>query len=66
MAPPERTLRQQRAVLLILHATCERALEAFQVAGNATDESFVEDLERIMTRTEGELQALADQMSAEA
>ncbi len=59
MAAGERTITQQRAVLLILLATCERALEAFQVAENLADESFVEDLERIVERTRRELDALA-------
>jgi hypothetical protein len=57
----EKTVRQQRAVLLILLATCERALEAFQVAENVSDDSFVEDLERIIARTRRELEVLAEQ-----
>ncbi|MGZ8794283.1 MAG: hypothetical protein ACXW0F_06545 [Gaiellaceae bacterium] len=45
-------------MLLILLATCERALEAFQVAENIRDETFVDDLERIIARTREELEAL--------
>lgn len=43
---------------MILVATCERALEAFQVAENALDTTFVEDLERIIARSKRELEAL--------
>ncbi len=58
MAAGEKTIKQQRAVLMILLATCERALEAFQVAENTLDESFVRDLERIIARSRRELEAL--------
>lgn len=60
MSPVERTTKQQRALLLILLATCERALEAFTAAENALDESFVVDLEHIITRTRQELEALSN------
>ena len=40
--------------------TCERALEAFQVAENVKDKAFVEDLERIIARTRRELEALGE------
>lgn len=46
-------------MLLILLATCERSLEAFQAADNQMDEEFVVDLERIMARTRRELEAFA-------
>jgi len=59
VTPREQSIKQQRAVLLILLATCERALEAFQVAENICDEGFVDDLERIIARTRRELEALA-------
>ena len=55
----ERAIKH-RATLMILLATCERALEAFQVADNPVDETFVEDLERVIVRTRRELEALAD------
>lgn len=58
MGAREQTIKQQRAVLVVLLATCERALEALQVAENALDESFVEDLERIIARSRRELEAL--------
>lgn len=59
MAATDPTIKKQQAVLLILLATCERALEAFRVAENVSDLSFVEDLERIIERTRQELDALA-------
>jgi hypothetical protein len=48
-------------MLMILLATCERALEAFQAADNAVDEAFVADLERIIARTRDELAEMAAQ-----
>ena len=61
MAPSEQTVKQQRALLVILLATCDRALEAFTAADNPLDESFVADLERIAARTRQEIEALASQ-----
>jgi hypothetical protein len=60
------TLRKQRAVLLILLAACERALEAFQVADNVADDQFVVELERVIARTKRELQALNERLAAQA
>jgi hypothetical protein len=65
MSAPDQSLKQQRAVLLILLATSERALEAFQVADNVIDETFVEDLERIIARTQKEIHELTKQMGEE-
>ncbi|HVM17920.1 MAG TPA: hypothetical protein VM290_10090 [Gaiellaceae bacterium] len=59
MSEGDQTIKQQRAVLLILLATCQRALEAFEAAENIQDEEFIEDLERIIARTRRELDALA-------
>ena len=56
----EETYQQQRAMLAILLATCERALEAFQAADNPLDEEFVRDLERVTARTRAELVAFAN------
>jgi hypothetical protein len=58
-ASTEETFDEQRAMLAILLATCERALEVFQAADNRLDEAFVRDLERVMARTRGELVAFA-------
>lgn len=55
---------QHRALLLILLAASERALEAFQAADNPVDEEFVGDLERIVARTRAELDAIAQAMNA--
>ena len=60
MAVDAHTIKQQRAILTILLATCQRALEAFQAADNVADESFVDDLERIIARTKTELDALRE------
>ena len=62
MSPAEQTIKQQRALLVILLATCDRALEAFTVADNPLDESFVIDLERIAARTRKEIDALNKQL----
>ena len=50
---------QQRGMLVILLATCERALEAFHAADNAVDSGLVADLERVAERTRSEIAALA-------
>ena len=55
---------QHRALLLILLAASERALEAFQAADNPVDEEFVRDLQRIVARTRAELDVIAEAMNA--
>jgi hypothetical protein len=50
--------RQKIAALMILHATCETTLQAFRNADNPLDEAFSADLERIIARTQRELDAL--------
>ena len=47
------------ALLRILIATGERALEAFQASDNPVDADFVADLERILDRSRAELAAFA-------
>lgn len=47
------------ALLRILIATGERALEAFQASANPIDSGFVDDLERILDRSRDELVALS-------
>ena len=64
MGSGDQSLKQQRAVLMILVATCERALEAFQAAENLEDEAFIQDLERIITRSRSELEALVEKINA--
>jgi hypothetical protein len=58
------SLMKQRALLVILLATCDRALEAFQAADNATDTDFVTDLERIVLRSRDELEVLNAKIAA--
>ena len=50
--------RREIALLGILIATGEKALEAFHASNNPVDETFVADLERIMQRSREELAAL--------
>lgn len=54
--PPE---TKKAALLTILLASCEHALQAFQAADNLVDRGFVVDLERIIERTRAELEALS-------
>jgi hypothetical protein len=49
---------QRRSMLVILLATCERTLEAFEEADDPVDPDFIADLERVIERTRGELAAL--------
>ena len=48
------------ALLKILIATGEKALEAFQASDNPIDTEFVADLDRIIARSRVELAALTD------
>ena len=52
------TERQEIALLRILVATGERALEAFRASDNAIDRDFVDELERVINRSHDELAAL--------
>jgi hypothetical protein len=47
------------AMLTILLATCETALQAFKAADNPVDAELIADLERMVERTRAELEALA-------
>jgi hypothetical protein len=60
------SLGQQRALLIILLATSERALEAFQASDNPVDTQFVSDLERIIARSRDELVALDEKIAGES
>jgi hypothetical protein len=46
-------------MLMILHAVCSEALEAFYAAHNPVDKTLVADLERMVERTRRELEAPA-------
>ena len=52
------TVQQQIALLTILIGCGEKAVEAFHAADNPLDETFVEDLERIVERSRQELAVL--------
>jgi hypothetical protein len=52
------TEKREIAMLRILIACGEKALEAFEVSGNPVDAEFVADLERIIRRSRDELAAL--------
>ena len=51
------TERQEIALLRILVATGERALEAFRASDNPIDRDFVNELERVVNRSRDELAA---------
>ena len=46
-------------MLMILQTTCETTLQAFRAAENALGEEFAADLERIIARTQSEIDALS-------
>ena len=56
--------RQEMALLAILIACGEKAIEAFQASDNPMDVDFLADLERIIERSRIELAALS-QMNPE-
>jgi hypothetical protein len=56
-----RTERQETALLRILIACGEKALEAFDASDNPVDRSFVVELERVVARSRDELAALTKQ-----
>jgi hypothetical protein len=58
-----RTDNQEKALLAILIATGEKAIEAFEASGNPVDADFLADLERIIQRSRNELAALAQKSS---
>lgn len=55
-------LVQQRSMLLILIAACKTAQTAFQAARNPVDAGLLEDLDRMILRSEQELESLNDQI----
>ena len=55
-------LVQQRSMLIILIAACKTAQTAFQAARNSLDEALLDDLDRMILRSEQELEALNDQL----
>lgn len=55
-----RTPKEEVALLKILIAAGERAIEAFQASANINDEQLLTDLERVIERSRAELGALTD------
>jgi hypothetical protein len=53
-----RSDRQEMALLTILIACGEKAIEAFQASDNPVDADFLAELERVMKRSRTELLAL--------
>ena len=53
--------QQHVAMLRILLAICETALDAFRAADNPIDSEFVAELQQITERTRQELAALSEQ-----
>jgi hypothetical protein len=49
---------QHLAMLRILYGACSAALDAFRAADNPVDAQLVSDLERMMTRTQDEIERL--------
>ena len=58
-----RTETQEIALLRILIATGDKALEAFAESENPVDADFVAELERIVARSREELAALTERSS---
>lgn len=54
------------ALLTILVACGEKAIEAFQASDNPVDVDFLADLERVIKRSREELMTLRQQHSADA
>ena len=55
-----RTEKEEVALLKILIAAGERAIEAFQASANITDEQLLADLEGVIERSRAELAALTE------
>lgn len=58
------TEKQEMALLRILIATGERAIEAFQASDNINDAELLADLERVIARSRDELAALEEHSTA--
>ena len=54
------TNSREKALLTILIATGEKAIEAFHASANPVDSDFLVELERIIERSRKELLALAE------
>ena len=56
-------LRQQFALLSMVHSISEKAVQGFRIADDPVDEQLLEDLERIVERTRKELESLPARMA---
>ncbi len=57
-------LTKARSLLLILLATCRETLTALDAAGNPLDSEMTEDLRRMISRSEAELEVLTEKLGA--
>ncbi len=57
-------LTKARSMLLILLATCRETLTALDAAGNVLDSEMTEELRRMITRSEAELEVLTGKLEA--
>jgi hypothetical protein len=55
-------LTKARSMLLILLATCRETLTALEAAGNPLDSDMTEDLRRMVSRSEHELEAITKKL----
>ena len=55
-------LTKARSMLLILLATCRETLTALEAAGNPLDSDMTEDLRRMVSRSEDELEAITKKL----
>lgn len=56
--PDDTALRKARSMLMLLLATCQQTMLALDAAGNVLDVDLSDDLRKMITRTEGEIEAL--------
>jgi hypothetical protein len=59
-------LKKARSLLMLLLATCRETQLALEAAGNALDTDLTDDLGKMIERTEAELLALNEQITAAA
>jgi hypothetical protein len=57
-------LVKQRSMLIILIAACSTARTAFEAADNVVDRQLLEDLGKMIDRSEQELEKLNEQIAA--
>jgi len=55
--------RRHLSLLRILYGACATALEAFRAADNPVDEELVADLEKMVERTQLEIERLAARLA---